>query len=730
MLALAAAAPLALAPSMMTVEQAVSALEQTHSVDLQVDPVFRNEPILLELSGELESDRRKLATVLAAEWEGTRLQPDSDRRSIEAQAAKESLIQRLQDAKADWLERNAAPNFSSPEGRAAIRESVEQQRQMIEPMMGNLAEQVGDGQVARISLHNSALQTPEKAALSRAIRELTPEFLAEIMPGDRVVMSNRPTQRQRRLPFRAELVTSSYMQDRSVFAQEVGPEEIAPQMIVDSPLTRASRQLPTPPTRLVLSVERMSSETPTYHLVLWIATTDGTLAGETQGTLSASPPEGNAEASAADGTVRLSEQSEALVRALASSARLGDAGGSSFGFSTGGRELRLTDPFETPKPLPTGAGRGLMLTPQANEPLSLFVADALRSLAVAYDADLLARPRDTAFRPLLELMAQGQASLSSVEAALRQSGHTVGVEDGVLYVLPEEGAQAEAERINRSALEQLLGRINGQGYSRLIDRVAYASTKAGPALFDEVYLTALDSATAEELFTGTEAIDRHRMLEGFAPDALTFARSEQAEIVLPRLTARAKQAAERIVYARNGASLIGEGAMMSVSIGDEGVQPLIQPSSLEMEPTERLPRGLPANALIRMERTPEPAVLARDLATQRTRLYSASELGILESIRRNTPSATLSNPDGGMQFRNAVSGNVVVSILEPRGGDDLAAYPLVDGEAQQGPWQQWSQLGQEFLAAVEEARTSSENIRISPPDQGRTDPPISLPALR
>lgn len=276
--------------------------------------------------------------------------------------------------------------------------------------------------------------------------------------------------------------------------------------------------------------------------------------------------------------------------------------------STARRQFAIT--ASESEGLPPDLGLGAIFSdPRRWDPLGYAFGPLLRQVASAQGKPLLATISDEAlFALLLAVSFKQIATHDGLEQLLAQTQIEEGARTPYAAVVEQEGwlaykpwlpVAARKQRIDRTALRELIARIRAEGALLLEDAIAYSAKAPAKPGF-----TSLDSMI---LVHAVPEVDRQSIESLIGADALPLLASmtssqlaRAAEGVLVReLGPEQKEWIRRWAFEQYpyNAGLLGtprEGGMRAV----------------DLEPTEIFPNGVPLDSGFLIERTQAPAVLA------------------------------------------------------------------------------------------------------------------------
>jgi hypothetical protein len=567
--------PVSFSAPAMRAERLMAALSDATGVPLVCAPEMRDEVLLLRVRGApLSEVRERLAEAAGARWEpegqGYRLTRPPE---LEAVQRRLEVTRRTAEVRAS-LAAATAP-LSKPWTPAALKLALPARRE---------SETTG-----RVDRSWERLD-PAVRAFMRCLRDVSPDAVAALGAGDRLLFSNLPVGRERPLGAGAREALAQLVPEQKRFGEVLKQAGVAPGF-EDEVLARFRRSDDFPmgphmpwrrlspytraPARVLLSVERKWQWT--YELSFTVLDAgnrqvvslgDFTLGDDLIRTrdMSAARP----AAAVARELVRLTPASRALLEFFSRRAA-----------ATPGAPPRLP-PHEL---------RALLSDPEGHEPLGLIVSDAYLTLAEDHSLNLAAALPDRLAEDALGLDASKGVRLADVLSLPNYARPMVREHRGSwLVVRPSDPYEARLERGDRRVLGVVCRRVLESGRVRIEDAAALAAASGNKPMyhFSNQYLWAISGGeynsggygnwTFLALYGSLNPEQRRKLLDGGA-------------VRFNQLDARQRALAERAVFgARYNGSWVSTGRAPR-NLGE-----------LADEPFETYPAGLPADGTVRVSR--------------------------------------------------------------------------------------------------------------------------------
>ena len=299
-------------------------------------------------------------------------------------------------------------------------------------------------------------------ALDALILNLQAETLGNLLPGERMVLSTRPTPVQRAFARNALGGVGLSALPRA-----------EPFRFGDAPAATPG------PIEIVQFAIQPDSEGRSLFATLIAADARGVIVGGATNQFrwedDAAPPEGDpSRMPRTSATLRVSDEDRKRAAALSAAGAATTSYGS--GMEEGGSVILYSDDELSNAPaidvLPE------LLDPERRDPLDLVAAPLLAALAESQGENLVAVVPDEAFSGAADLLARKDVDASTVvREAWRTMGVACGNEAGWLLVRPRHPAAARAHRLDRAALGTALRTLAKHGRLDLDAQAAYAAAQ-------------------------------------------------------------------------------------------------------------------------------------------------------------------------------------------------------------------------------------------------------------
>jgi hypothetical protein len=487
----------------------------------------------------------------------TRLPAQETKERQETRAARAKLIQ-------DWLDKRKV------EGQVTLENS----RELIEAVLPLLKANTSQSFNQQAFEQQRALEArgPMARLLTRLLKEIGAEAIAELEEGERAQWVERPNPRQRQLPqgqafaqFKVENEIYKEALMRSGALDRLGEEGMMSSSLLHPYMPRHMQE-----SRTMLTVTRRRN-----YFSVRLELGDAGQVNEAI-TPDRRTPDGMPK--------ELSEQ-QGEYEATAVEKELGRAAAVIFG----GRG----------EPVPVGAEAVRVLNdPVANEPLTVFGSKWLLDASKGLGRNLVAVVSDDSYLASLFVASQGTLGYATFWQVLPQmgTGYNVALDEKWLTIYPKDAAAVREQRLDREAWRRAIARLKPGQSAGLEDYAAYASLSS-----DENHVMI---ATLPAMFLG-HGIEMENMLSGANLEALRLyggltalqqkaARNGGAELLLSRLPAPMERAATRIVFEENGRinanrKPVGWGSPNTYEFDRENSDPMVA-----------LARGYPPASVVRL----------------------------------------------------------------------------------------------------------------------------------
>lgn len=344
---------------------------------------------------------------------------------------------------------------------------------------------------------------------------------------------------------------------------------------------------------------------------------------------------------------------------------MGAGGGARMMFRFGG----MGGMVDMSRPGLTGEARKFALNPAANEPLSLFVSEALLQSAEAHKLQLIASLPDRMVAAVEDWVEPaGKQTTKDFLAYLEtESRMRFEVSDGWARLSSPTSTEDRRQYVDRRALSALFRQME-QTENLSIDVLGnYAASFGGTFA-----ATTLDAAMASRLWTGRISV--FNGLWAFNGDVLRFwgalgsgqrsALRQGGRVNIPTMTQPQRDALARLVFESfDGPNPVD--ANRGAPRGGGGGMRMAMPAFLQgFERTSALPNGLGDGAVVAQGRTSQN-LLAKD-SNGRTRVMSVQELGFSRiSFNTGSGNSQMFSMNGGFtpdQFQVVPTNEIILNI--------------------------------------------------------------------
>jgi hypothetical protein len=549
------------------VTQVLAEITRKTGLTLEATPATGKEIVIVDVKGaKLGEFMPRLAAVASGEWKkegaGYRL-TRSDAFARKSQAAEvargaEAFAKELEDRKA------ALAAFDAKESDLLAGK--------VQTMLAK-RQAANDGDYFR-TMTALNQESPTGRLATRALAALGPKALAAVRPMERHVFSTRPNRMQRALPFDLTPILNLYRQEQTLYAASLH-KRIDAKELKGWYAGAGLATVPAPPSRVLLAVSRAPFGTGVELEVLLIdqenrIAQQGKVEIQAKEAARFSPP---AESKEEDPAIELAPTSQAFL----SAARVFINGQS------------VTPPPELLKELEN---------PERYDPLSFILPDGLR--AVAQGRNVVAQMEDMSFLAApMQANPQGKMGRNAFRKWMA-AGHDLAETDGWLVVTPRNAWDARETRIDRGHL----------------GRFFRATRAAGTVGLDQAaeYALGCPRRYIETISFGYSFLLQPQVNSAIEMDNLDFVRLYGA---LDPQRRKALQAGTEMRMADLPAAARAELAHLAFRAEAPLQYTLSGPETEEtskpigQEPTEGMPNGLPADAVLWGRFAGETAVIGQ-----------------------------------------------------------------------------------------------------------------------
>jgi hypothetical protein len=634
---------LAQAPDKLTLKTGVvpmatllKELSTASGLNLESIPRFRGEAMLLDVKDAPVNDvLTRVARAVGADWEkiegGYRLvlTTETERKQREEEIAdRAARIQKGLDQRIAGM----GPTLDSNAARQAVEDALKTQEEF-QRRLQQQREQAGGAVFVNANVARPSARTmpAERTALmlAKAIGERT---LAGMMPGDRIVFSTSPTAVQVRMPASASQVLQEFVQQHNLVADMVrdlgkptaeGGFHLNVQMsgqadLNAKPISRLGRVL--------LVVERLREN---WNLQLRAYDVDGRMAGQAFTMVSAPM-----DAGAARLTLKHPQKPIELPPLAHEFAALLNQPRRGTSFTTGSGEvvrairvstvegMAFTGQPTPAKPVSDG-WRARLSRPEAFDPLSFIVGEAVARIGTAESVNTIACLSDQAYRTQTALLRDNITVAQATGALAGTPGVHLALEEGWLTVRPKYFIEHRATQLDRVSLGQALRKGLADGRLSLDLTASYAAAQPSIVAM-EGYDGDVFAALAKHIVEGETMRDhsfQREMLRLYANlnPGQRNALAQGNAVQISALNGSGRTALQRMVFnAMN---------FMPIQVHTEGrSRGPVDPMAAN-ERTDALPNGIPGNGYLTMQINETPGAYATNSKTGAARVMSGYELG-------------------------------------------------------------------------------------------------------
>lgn len=696
-------------------------IKQQTGIQITCNPTVANVPVLVSVTDvPLDQLLQKLAQVTGgevfAQGEGYLLSKSDKLRTDEANKETSWIVAAFDRAK----KRMAATPSTTPDrwDEKTLSDLVIKAQKTREELAGRLSG-IQRQQGAQITMFDSSAtsSTPASGSARRAIELIPSSILASIKPGERAVYSSTPNRMQRRMPINVTQITNDFVYNHNLLAKAAPQLAPTPGVNIVGGLTAGEPIQGVAETHLVLSRGYRST---TINVEIKFADRNGLYVG--QGQYSITPEYAPAQPSTIEeGTkVEISELSRQMAVIMAQEtaspssdrmayrvATVGGGGGANFiTVGSGGDSL--------PKQIPDEL-LNVFVNPDKYDPTSLYVSECFIQTAKAEGKDLVATFPDTIVRDLARALVKGNVTHKAILGSTAAYGLSIDSATEWMVVTPTWANAARNTRFDRDQAAKLFRSVHSRGFAfleELADYSFYVTVGLPDRSLDNVYLGLINKDVGDQFNEYVSMSLDLLQLYGTVPDNTKKQAGEKLQLAYRTLSPQGKQLADHAYYARPTGFMMPqiaggpEGAkfsavMMTMESSPSG-KPMPPSNSVLYEPTEALPNGIPAEALVNIDRTLQEAVFASTKGIRGGQMLSAEELG----MRQGLVDANFGGGTAPLQFDTYQPAQVLqVSVTFDLGdyGRPSAYFKdawLVNGSRPMS----YNQLPEAFRAKVEQAK--------------------------
>ena len=465
----------------MSAEALVKELAKQSGQDLRASATVQSEVLFMSVHDKpLEDVKARLANAMGAEWKKEGDTWFLTRSGVLAQQQKNKEI-------ADRAERLRAELAKQIEAQAKLAafDATEANRLAQEFQTAIEAARNGRDPNNWRRVMGLADQLPGTRAIITLLARMDMKSLAAIPAGARLVFSTNPTQMQTALPSGTVQLAQKMSADQEIMNQFGGSRG---GMMGPFGRPQGDGALPTGPATRAMLVATRFGNGEGINLNFAAINADGKAITTSNFSLGESRErffeDEQAESDKTDTEskpVTLRPESKELLSLLQQS--LGRGGGNFMVSGDGGESVMVARTViagspegtkNTPAKL-SDSLRAKIMRPDVYDPMSFFVADALKSVSSGHGRDIVAVLPDEVFQNLVTPLSGKEPRTKAVLDALRSSELLVDDAEGWLTIVPRAPVTAR-ESVDREAFSKLLAAIDRSPVVRLDDLANYYAT--------------------------------------------------------------------------------------------------------------------------------------------------------------------------------------------------------------------------------------------------------------
>ena len=703
-----------------SVENVLNELSKKSGSRMTTVPQLKGEILIASVKGHTITEiKTGIAAAVGGVWKDlsgeSQLQLDTERDAREAAEARKTAVLETSAAKAKYLQDNPETKWTADFAKAQVRADQDQARKIMENIRGN-NENMPNITITSI---NSNDQSPATAFLRKIIANLSPDFIAGLPANRRVVFSTRPTAMQKTMPVGTVAMENAFVSEMNVLNAAIkDAPPLDPSVTYNSSLNQ-SKAVSLPLGKVLLAAKR-NSEAKGVNFELIISNPAGEIIAKTQTWLQAEKEKGEeSDVAAPSGGYQPSDFNTKLAKALKSS-NPGSQSISSNRTSPNGPEFVILS-TDTPTPPVDPAALAFVSDPVKNEPQSALVSESLHQFGTAAKKDFIACVPDSLVTGLPAAFSGESMNWEQYLQTLDQNNTRVTNAGPFLVFSPAICAESRSSRVNRAEFSKFFRPLVANGYSRLSEASSYMLAKTWPNSFDASY-TAMVSKEADYNIFSSGKMDYLRL---FGAMNRVQAQGNQQKFGIMGQPPRAKDILSNLLYNSGGATIIGKGSMVMVSMGD-GPKDQPKAPTLAQESTEMFPNGLPQNGVINLNYSETACYFGRSKSTTQGKFFTAEHLGMFLQMKNQSPDMNLIGldpTDQSIMYQEAMAADIAFNIPLAEGFE--LNQSLMDGWVTRTQGLSFTQLPADFLAAVEASkkRAAERGMRFGP-GKGQNKPPV------
>ena len=702
-----------------TVENFLTEVNQKAKSSLSVVPQLKNEIIIASIKDDSVSDiKAGLAAAVGGVWKdtpkGPQLDIDTERAAKEAEEARKKLIEAQAKGKAQYLQNNPEVVWNSDYAVGKVRADQDQARKILENVKGN----GNPDEKMTIRVINSDDQSPASAFLRKIIANISPELIANLPAGKRVVFSTRPTAMQKVMPVNTSGMETSFVNEMTILNKAI---KDAPPLDANVNYESSLNQMQAVslPLGKVLLAIRRSPQSRGANFELIVSTPNGKIAARTQAWVGEDWKPTPSEMKVPTGAYQPSPLATKMAKAL----KAGQPGSTSINSTrgNGGFEFVILA-TDTPVPPTDPAAYAFASDPLKNEPMSLIVSESLHQYSQAERKDFIACVPDSLVTQLSQKLSGDNMLWQQFSDALNEADVDVQTSGSFLIFTSENCAASRSNRVNRAALASFIKPLAATGYSRLLDSANFVLAKTWQDSFDAAYTGIISSDTFYQVFNS--GAQEYLKLYG-SMNRTTANRGPELQFPIIGQPPKAKEVLSNILYNSGGATIMGKGSMVMISKGD-GPRNEPPAPTLADESTEMFPNGLPQNGVINLTYSETGCMFGRSKSTMQGKFFTPQNLAMYQMLKNDSDDSHiigLDPTDQSILYQEAMAASFDIKVPLSEGFE--LERSLTDGWVTRQQTLTYNQLPADFLREVENAKKNSRTVPLNfGGGTGRVKPPV------
>ncbi|MCB0825957.1 MAG: hypothetical protein KDC26_07185 [Armatimonadetes bacterium] len=631
---------------------------------------LKNEPLIANVT-DMEEDRFRdlLAKVTGGTWSnsgsGWALAPNKANTNTFRQEKLNDYASRI----AANIKENLAKTNSDDWSEAGIRQKVEAQRKQIQDLADqlNMPGAAGDVEVFMGGAGGASTAQP---LLQEFLRRISPNRLAQIEAGQRVVFSSQPTRLQSAFGFDMSAalgLTNARINQVAKIAASYTPLEAKVRIGGALDLSGVAK----PVSHFLVSVYRFPGG---EGFSVSVTGYDRSGKNVAQAAGSIIPKRREIKSLWEESNFEISPLSAEIIKSLR------------YGQSTdGGREVnemafrmrvededinvRLGSPAQLP--LVSEVAQRALAQPAQIEPLSTFVSETLIAAARVSKKDLVAIPTDDLFTNLGQLINQAQPSTEVLKEACEKAD-VVAVEDGNALLFRAMDTEREANsRVSRSWLQTQM-QVAQSGYLRLVNRIQFAEQMAreGKSGMSFEFLRMFAPTEASGLLQIPPAHRDLLRLYGHANVNLDQMPEGKASRAMNQMTSADQQILWQMLLNRpSGPMIMGEGMAISMTTGGPGEQNQPKLTDYQRESTVFYANASLQTIGVEFQQNAKQLLYARLGNSKGGEFMSPKAIGVAQGMSSQMANQNINLPVYD-RFQLAEGRTINIKLITPQGQGD------------------------------------------------------------